>query len=210
MSDADNDTELVFDNEPIGFTDDGEEGFAERQPYEADDGKPERAPDKHTPRASVASLVTLAWGGVGTALVQSQADPPVGRVLQLQAPLAGVRFDELIAHTWLDSILQPLAKQGDKLEGLGALILFPLLVGAAERNPAAMPVIEPILRQVIRSTLVDMAPMLRKQKADDKKAAKAVAEMNEALDLDADTDPITAILESLFAPPAGFEDAEPE
>src|SRR3954451_10432071 len=37
-------------------------------------------------RTDASSLISMAYAGVGTALVQSGSDIPVGRVLQFQAP----------------------------------------------------------------------------------------------------------------------------
>jgi hypothetical protein len=167
----------------------------------ADDGKPDEKPPRiHTKRTPIADLVALAWGGVGTALVQTGADVPVGRVLQFEAPLAGKKIDELIAGTWLDTVLQPFAKQADKIEGLGAIVLFPLLVGAYERNQTIGPMVEPVLRQVVRATLTDMAPMLKKRQTDEKKAAAAIADLNDVFDIEPGEDPIQAILAAIFAP----------
>lgn len=160
----------------------------------------EKRPVTHVRREPIADLVTFIWGGVGMILEQSGTDAPVGRVLQFEAPLAGRKIDELIANTWLDAILQPLAKQADKIEGLGSVIMFPLLVGAYERNPAIGPAIEPILRQVVRSTITDMAPVLRKQQSDAKKAAEAIKDMSTILDLEDGVDPVDAILSSIFRP----------
>lgn len=163
----------------------------------------ERPPVIHHARESAKDLITLLYGGLGTALVQTGRDVPVGRVLQFQAPLAGARFDELIANTWLDSLIQPLVRGADKVEGLGSLILFPLLIGAYERNPSIAPVAEGILRQVVRSTLVEMAPILKKRDAEDRKAARAMADLSEVMDLGdlpKGTDPIDAVLAAIFAP----------
>lgn len=161
----------------------------------------ERAPVPLKDRASLANMLTLVWGGVGMALVQTGSDIPVGRVMQFQAPMAGAKIEEAIAGTWLDSLLQPLAKGADKVEGLGAIIMFPLLVGAYERNPAIGPMLEPMLRQVIRSSLVDMAPMMKKQKAEEAKAARALAELGEIPGFDKGTDPVDAILSFIFMAP---------
>lgn len=171
-----------------------------------EDSPKEKAPTVHHARESAKDLITLLYGGFGTALVQTGKDIPVGRVLQFQAPLAGARFDELIANTWLDSLIQPLVRGADKVEGLGSLILFPLLIGAYERNPSIAPVAEGILRQVVRSTLVEMAPILKKREAEDRKAAKAMADLNDVMDfgdMPKGTDPIDAVLAAIFAPIGG-------
>lgn len=195
------------DAEPLDLGDDfqGDDGLDDLGDGHPAEKRPTASLGKREP---LTDLVTFVWGGIGMALVQSHADPPVGRVMQFQAPLAGRKFDQLIAGTWLDALLQPLAKQADKIEGLGALVMFPLLVGAYERNPALEPIVAPILRQVVRSTLVDMAPVLRKQSAEAKKAAETVGNLNDLFDLPPDADPIDAVLMSIFAPPQQTVESE--
>lgn len=180
----------------------------EEKPTAPDDGFGDREarPRPLAKRTSAASLISMAYAGVGTALIQSQSDIPVGRVLQFQAPLAGNKFDELIAGTWLDTFLQPLVKQADKVEGIGALIMFPLLVGAYERNPAIGTMVEPILREVIRANLVDMAPVIRKRASEEKRAASALGDLGEAMGMEKGADPIDAVLSSIFAAPPGMEE----
>src|SRR4051812_2318083 len=92
---------------------------------DSDKGTPgERQPtERKQPRTPTSSLVTMIVGGAGTALIRSNYDVPVGRVLQFEAPLFGNKVDELIAHTWLDVLLQPIVKQAEKIEGLGAIVL---------------------------------------------------------------------------------------
>lgn len=171
----------------------------------------EKAPKRSTgPRASASQLVTLAWGGVGTMLERSGTDPAVGRVLQFQAPLAGERIDDLIKGTWIDSLVQPFVKQADKLEGLGTLILFPVLIGAYERNPAIGGAIEGILRDVVTETLIELAPVIKKRTEKAKRAAKSMASINADLGIDPDENPVDAILAQIFAPPPAPPENPPE
>jgi len=164
-----------------------------------DPEKEEKAPTKKAgPRTSASSLITLVWGGMGTMLIRSETDVAVGRVLQFQAPLAGNKIDELIANTWVDTVLQPFVKQAEKVEGLGAIVLFPLLVGAYERNPAIGPMIESILSEVVSETLTAMAPVIKKKQAKEKAAAKSLQGLNEALNIPKDANPIDAVLASIF------------
>lgn len=161
----------------------------------------ERKPVKNEPRSSASNLIAMAWGGVGMALVQSGTDIPVGRVLQFQAPLAGNKFDELLRDTWLDHVLQPFIKGAETVEGLGAIIMFPLLVGAYERNPSIAPFAEGILREIVSTTLVEMAPVIKAKQTKDRRAANAMKEVNEMFDIPKGADPIDAILASIFAMP---------
>jgi hypothetical protein len=125
--------------------------------------------------------------------------------LQFQAPVAGGRIDEIIAGTWLDKMIQPLVQYQDKAAGLGSLLLLPILVGAYERAPqlATLPMFEQIIRATIENSLMEMAPMLKKQAAAKKKAAKDVADIQGlgadlGLDGEAMKDPVGAILGGFF------------
>lgn len=166
-------------------------------------------------RHSTDGLFTFAYGGIGTLLVQSGRDVPVGRVLQIQAPIAGPQIDRLIMGSWIDKLLQPIVKMQGTAEGIGSLIMLPLLVGAYERNPqlAAVPVFEQIMRASIKTTLTDLAPTLKEQQRERQKEAKALAELHdlgeemfgdiadpEARKM-AMSDPVGAILQMIFAGP---------
>lgn len=165
------------------------------------DENPEKKPVPVRGRTSASGFISMLWTGLGTALVQSGLDVPVGRVLQFQAPAVGVQLDKLVAGTAVDHFIQPFVLQVDKVEGLGALVMFPLLVGAYERNPDLGPMLAPLLRGVIESNLAEMAPVLKQTVQQTRKNAKAVAEVVEFLNLPPGVDPVDAILESIFADP---------
>lgn len=182
---------------------------AEPQPDEAgavfEEPKEPKEPVERRPiplfgRTSAADLLAFVWTGIGTGLIQSGADIPVGRVMQFQAPFAGSQLDKLIAGTWIDNLIQPLVRQAGKAEGMGAVIAMPLLVAAYERNPLLEPVVAPILRQVVEYTLVDMAPVLQEKSKKTRRAAKAVSDLSEVFELQAGEDPVDAVLASIFAP----------
>lgn len=215
---SDSDTDLY------SITDEGPENGQVYQPLPDEEERPqpfggskdgfgkddERKPSVHTKRASAASLISFVWGGMGMALVQSGASVPTGRVLSLQAPLAGAKLDSILMGTWLDSLLQPLVRSSEKVEGVGALVAFPLLVAMWDKNPELYPVLYPIVRKVVESNLADMAPVLKKQQADQKKHVEAVADLSsvlEGLDVPKGEDPIDALLSVIFAP---VEQAPPQ
>lgn len=173
----------------------------------------ERKPRASTARESAANLITLAWGGAGALLAQTGIDVPVGRTLQFQAPMAGNKIDSLLAGTFIDHWLQPIIKQTDKVEGVGSLVMMPVLVGLFERSsPEVGALIEPILREVISQNLVQMAPVIRKRKTQERAAAKAMKEVIDAFgdEIPKGADPIQMILQSIFAPPPGYTPPPPE
>jgi hypothetical protein len=150
-------------------------------------------------RTKCNDLIAAIWGGIGGfGLVNTRIDPPVGRMMQLQAPLAGEKIDALIAGTWIDNLLQPLARKGDAAADVMAIIAGPLLIGMVERNPETIPMVEPFLRQVVEVSLVEMAPILKKKKRDQRRAAAAMADINEAFDIPSDMNPFDAILSYIF------------
>ena len=180
----------------------------ETPPNVASEETPPRRIRAVGPRRSTETLFSGLYGMVGTALVHTGTDIPVGRVLTFQSPIAGARIDEIIAYTWLDKIIQPLVAYEDKAKGLGSLFLLPLMVGAYERQPslAGFPVFEQILRGVVESALMEMAPVLKKQAADRKKAARTVADLTAlgaelGLDGEAMKDPVGAIIGGFFYTP---------
>lgn len=170
----------------------------EEKPKEDKSKDEEIKPKVVTARTSTQELVTLIWSGVGTIAQRSGFDPPVGRMMQLQAPLAGNKIDALLANTWLDHLLQPIARKGDAMQEVGAILLGPILIGLLERNPAAVPMIEPMLREVIYTSLIEMAPILKKKQRDQRAAARAMADVSEAFNLPPGADPFDAIMGHIF------------
>lgn len=145
-------------------------------------------------RVSLDSLFSAAWGIGGSALVKTGADVPVGRILTWQAPVAGPMLDKAVKGTIIDKALQPLARAEAKGAAVGALLLPPLLVGAIERRPELYPMLAPILKMALSQFLVEMAPVVKRQKADEAKQAEAMR------DLGLDGTTLDELVESLFAP----------
>jgi hypothetical protein len=90
-------------------------------------GKPKR---KH-PRLSLAPLIGEFWAVLGG--MATRVDVPVGRCLQMQAPVAGLVLEDVVKGTIVDTALQPIARAEDKAKAVGALILPPVLVAAIEQ-----------------------------------------------------------------------------
>lgn len=202
----------VFD---AGMTDSNGKGDAseyETPPVEQDrdDSKDERAPARVIPRANAADFFALIYGLSGTYLERTGKDIAVGRTLQFQAPLAGNKWDEIIANTWADRIIQPFVRKADFMETVWSLVAMPVLVGLYERRPETAPVMEPMLREVIMANLESMVPVLRDKMKQQRKTARAVADLNDVLHIDKDTDPVDAVLSSIFRPVEGAENETAE
>lgn len=174
--------------------------------YEAPTAE-KRPRSKGGSRADTTPIFSMAWGGLGALLMRTGADVPVGRTLQFQQDMAGDVLDRLIARTWVDRIIQPLARKTDDVEALGALLALPALVAVIERSDEAAVAMAPVLREAVKANLAAMAPAIKRRKDQEKKYARAVEDLN--LGLPPGADPIDSVLAAIFAPPPDAP-AEPE
>lgn len=92
-------------------------------------GKP-GAPKRKHPRVSVDRLIGRAWDMMGG--LAARVDVPLGRCLQMQAPVAGLIMEDMVKGTFADRALQPIARAEDKAEKGLALIGPPLIVTGLE------------------------------------------------------------------------------
>ena len=138
----------------------------------------------------------LSYGAVaaGTLLVTRKIDPPVGRCLQLEAPLLGQKIDAVIAGTFLDRLLQPLFKSSETFEELGAILALPVLIGLMERKPEWSPILMEPISQSLGSVLEQAAPLMRKRKTKQRSYARSMSDISDAFDIPRGADPIEAIL----------------
>lgn len=157
------------------------------------------------PRVPTAKLFQALWARPGQLLLNSGADPAVGRVLIYQAPRAGEVLERATKGTFIDKAIQPLARRAEDATEVAQLLALPMLVALYERNPT--PVVELMMREAMRAHLIAMVPLVKAQRAEEAKYAEMVAEMG----LDPGDDPIGAVLSEVFAPPPGVEEepAEP-
>jgi hypothetical protein len=99
-------------------------------------GKPKGKAKKHHPRVRVDRLISRGWDLLGG--LAGQIDPPLGRCLQMQSPVAGLILEDVVKGTFADRALQPIARAEDKAEKVAALVGPPLFVAgleAAQRLP---------------------------------------------------------------------------
>lgn len=155
--------------------------------------KPERKRRAASPRVSTAGGWAGLWQNTGTLLVNSGIDAPVGRALVYQAPRAGELLDHVIEGTVVDRIVQPFARKGKAAGELGSLVMLPVLVGLYERNPS--PMLEMMLRKVMRDHLEAMVPIVKKQREEEARFEQIVLDLG----LDPGADPIGAVLSEMLA-----------
>jgi hypothetical protein len=82
-----------------------------------------RPAGKRLPRVSLANLIEDAWGQMAWAAAPM---PPMQKLLQAQAPFAGIALEDALAGTVVDRALQPIARAEDKAKAVGGLFFPPM------------------------------------------------------------------------------------
>jgi hypothetical protein len=144
-------------------------------------------------RVSIADVVSQAWGFGAMMLGKNSQTLPMARVLQMQAPVAGVLVNDMAKDTVVDRLLQPVARMGQSGQKAVALFGPPVLVGAIMQKPQLYPVLKPALAMSLMTWIEISEPAMRKAE----KRAKEFAEKFGEIDID-------GIIDALFAPPPGY------
>jgi len=155
-----------------------------------------RGPKPHRPRVSIENILSTGWGIGAMALARRPEAIPVARVMDMQAPVAGLIGEELLKGTVVDRLLQPLARGGAKAEMAVALVGPPLIVGIMTARPATFPVLRPMLKMSMMTWMEIAEPQMRKVQ----KRAETWSEKFGDVDLD-------AMIDALWA---GLPEAGPE
>lgn len=160
---------------------------------------PARKPGAAPPRRSRSrpTVLPAAWsfvyGAIGQA-IEAQgpepAAPPVGRVMQFQAPLAGERLHALASKVPIYREATALAG-GGLLDDVIELIAAPLLVGVMASSEQARMTLWPILAASLQGSAVQIAKMQAQQREAMEQVGEFTAEADEIMRQMAD---------SLFAP----------
>lgn len=165
-------------------------------------------------RKSVAGGFAAIYGQLG-ALALNAGDPelvPFGRAMQVNAPVAGRAFDELVKGTAVDRVLQPVADRGDEVRNFANAVLFPGLILAMTKRPELAPTLEPMAYSLFASNIVAMGPVVAEKKKQDQAAAKVLREMATEGMLptgpNGEAPSLRELFEMLFAPTPEME-AEP-
>lgn len=153
--------------------------FFQRKPKEA--GRPRK-------RVSIENIVTAGWGLGAMALAQSPRALPMARVLDMQAPVAGIVVEDIAKGTIIDRLLQPLARGGESAEKAMGLLGPPIIVGIMTARPELYPVLRGPLKLSMMTWMEISGPAMDK-------AQKRAADWSERfghVDLD-------AMIDGLFA-----------
>lgn len=141
------------------------------------------------PRVGVEKIIT--WGWKTLAQMTAPINLPVARVLDMQAPVAGMILEDTVKNTVVDKVLQPLARLGNGGETAFALIGPPLLVAALSQKPELYPTLKPLLAESLRLWIDVAGPKLEE-----------IAEKEEKFKEKYGTR-IDDMIELFFAPPPG-------
>jgi len=187
----------------------------------------ERAPRQKRPsrrRLPLDADISDVWAFAGRRLEPTQ-HYPTGRMLQYQAPAAGVIIDRAIAGTLPDRVIfQPIARNRDKYEDVAFLLAGPLLTFSITTTMGQMQQAQEdgdeelfnelagrltMQREMFAWCLSMMLPRLAagaKQAA--QKKAKRDAVIADAFPELGDQDPVEALVQMLFQPPHFQEAAQ--
>lgn len=153
-----------------------------------------KGPKSAHKRVSLESWCEGAWNVLGN-LVGSQGLVPTGRVLKLQAPIAGAILEDSLKGTVVDRLVQPLARSGEAAKEVGALLGVPILITVMTVKPETAPHLENTLRGSLREWAMIAGPRI---KAKEKREEKVLEQLGiDAEGLDAMVDGWIA---ALFAP----------
>jgi len=187
-----------------------EHGYADTEPMptrpvgHADEVAPTRAPAERAPsrfafrrpkttavkapgtkgtpkRVSLESLCEGAWNVLGN-LVGSQGLVPTGRVLKLQAPIAGAILEDSLKGTIVDRLAQPLARGGESAKEIGALIGVPIVVTVMTLKPEMAQQLHGTLRRSLREWAILAGPRIKAREKREEKALEQLGVDAEGLD----------------------------
>lgn len=106
------------------------------------------------PRVSIDAILTGIYGGA--AMVVGKVNPPVGYIMGIQSPVAGMLMEDSVKGTVVDHLLQPFAKNADRARTAKALIGPPIIVAMLQAAPDKAPILIPILRKML-ADYIDLA-----------------------------------------------------
>lgn len=119
------------------------------------------------PRLGVDKLIGRAWGMLAN--MAAPMNVPVARVLQMQAPVAGMVLDGVVKNTVVDRVLQPIARVEQGGETVFALVGPPLIVGAITTKPHLAPMLAPLLKDALRTWINVAGPHIIKAQEEEAK-----------------------------------------
>ena len=170
-------------------------GLRERLSGRASPGKGKPRKKAKHPRVPVDRITGMVWEALGR--MAGAISPPVGRCMQLQAPVTGLVLEDIVKGTFADQVLQPLARAEEKGKAAFAVIAPPVLVLALEQAQQ-LPDNQRIPREAF------LVPALREALAlwGEVAEGKMEEQMARAAKMGPRYEQADALLAMIFAPPA--------
>jgi hypothetical protein len=103
-------------------------------------------PKTQAKRTSLSDFAEETWSDLA---FLAQPIPPLARILDIQAPYAGVVFDDQVRGTIVDALLQPVAQYSGMIRGLNGLAGPPVYVGLICATGARVQVTTPDGKPVV-------------------------------------------------------------
>jgi len=119
------------------------------------------------PRVPVDKLISMGWRFL--AQMAQPINLPVARILDMQAPVAGLILEDTVKGTIVDRLLQPIARAESGGEKVFALLGPPMLVAAITAKPQLYPVLRAPLRESLRLWIDIAGPKLDELKEQEDK-----------------------------------------
>lgn len=126
----------------------------------------------------VAGIGASIWGlgGMGIGLRMAEPiGPPVGRMMQIQAPAAGQHIANIIERTPLMKWLQPITENKGLMTDIAALLLPPMMIGGM----AAKPELQGLLGPFFQALMVPLAKEIIEAQRDSASALGGLSEVDE-------------------------------
>lgn len=142
-------------------------------------------------RVPIDKLVSLGWQTI--AQMVQPINLPVARILDMQAPVAGMVLEDVIRDTLIDRLLQPLARAESGGEKVWALIGPPLIVAAMTTRPDISDKLLPVLKHALRTWIDIAGDQMDKVKQQEEKFQEEYGTR------------VDDMVSLLFAPPPGME-----
>jgi hypothetical protein len=159
-------------------------------------GKPRRKAKPKRPRVPVDRITGMVWEALGR--MATPISPPVGRCMQLQAPVTGLVLEDVIKGTFVDTALQPFARAEEKGKKVFAVAAPPVLVFALEQAQR-LPDAQRLPREAF------LVPALREALAlwDEVAAGKMEEQIARSEKMGPRYEQADRLLAMIFAPPTG-------
>jgi hypothetical protein len=148
-------------------------------------------------RTTTESLIGGVWAVVASLAGRGRPElVPMSRMMMFQSGTVGIVGDEAVKGTWIDNVLQPLARAGEKGKIAAAILGPPAIVGAVTVRPELYPVAKPVLEALIMDYLEISEPAMEKiqkriARMEDKLGGAKVADVLASVfaDVDVPTEP---------------------